>query len=58
MSGSRQLPKFDAVHFESLSHTEKLEVLNKFLEALNSAKPALEAVEKPDRQPRRARESS
>ena len=35
MSSSRRLPKFDSAHFETLSHEEKLALLNRFLDALN-----------------------
>lgn len=35
MSTPRRLPKFDATHFESLSHEEKLTLLNDFLDALD-----------------------
>ena len=35
MSTSRRLPKFDAAHFATLSHEEKLALLNHFLDALD-----------------------
>ena len=44
MSTSRTLPKFDAVHFETLSHKEKLELLNHFLDALNRSQPRSNAT--------------
>ena len=40
MSTSRPLPKFDAAHFATLSHEEKLELLNHFLDALDRSTAA------------------
>lgn len=40
MSTSRRLPKFDSAHFESLSHEEKLVLLNHFLDALDRSQNA------------------
>ena len=58
MTSSRRLPKFDAASFESLSHEEKLKLLNDFLEALDPARPARDDVEKAGPQARRAHEAS
>ena len=58
MTLPRRLPKFDAAHFESLSHEEKLKLLNDFLEALNPSRPADDGAEKTGPQGRRAREST
>ena len=60
MSPPRPLPKFEAAHFESLSHEEKLAVLNDFLDALDRAGPSSNAkAEQPAAlAPKRARTSS
>ena len=58
MIRSRHLPKFDAAHFASLSHEEKLKLLNDFLDALNPAERAREGSEEATPRTRQAREST
>ena len=58
MGTTRRLPKFDAVHFETLSHEEKLALLNHFLDALDRSQASRNGEpEEASRAPRHARTS-
>jgi hypothetical protein len=59
MTLSRRVPAFDAAHFESLSHEEKLKLLSEFLDALAPSQPPSNGdSQEPARRPRRAQKST